>query len=102
MANGAQEGATRARDRSIPNAVGSVPQRPKRAHQVELLGELDSAAFQDQQWLVIRDSRFIQISELLYRILDCSDGVHTLDAIAADVGPAIDRVVSRENVEQLI
>lgn len=79
-----------------------VPERPRLGAAVELLGELDGDAFQQRQWLVMRDGRFVQVSDLLYRILECSNGATTLADIASDVSSAIGRGVSRDDIEYLL
>jgi putative peptide zinc metalloprotease protein len=104
-ASGPSTGATRlAEPVETDTTVGrvDVPGRPRLGAAVELVGELDGDAFQHQQWLVMRETRFVQVSELLYRILQCSDGANTLDDIASSVGSAIGRGVSRDDVEHLL
>lgn len=78
------------------------PQHPTLAAGVQLLGLLPNTGFKDRQWLIQRGDRFIQITEVLYRILEQTDGTHDLDEIATAVSLAIDRVVTPEQVMQLI
>jgi putative peptide zinc metalloprotease protein len=82
--------------------VDTLPERPALAPQVVLSGELKDAGFAHQQWLVQRGGRFVQVTELLYRILERADGQRTLDEIAAGVSQAIGRGVSADQVGHLI
>jgi putative peptide zinc metalloprotease protein len=63
---------------------------------------MKDGAFTDTQWLVQRDGRFIQLTELLYRIAEHIDGQRTLDEIAARVTEATGRGVSANNVRYLV
>lgn len=83
-------------------ALQQVPERPLRAPGVELSGMMGEGGFKDQQWLVERDGRFLQLTELLYRILEQVDGDKDLDAIAAAVSASAGRGVSADNVRQLL
>jgi putative peptide zinc metalloprotease protein len=76
--------------------------RPALAPGVQLVGELPDTAFVDRQWLVQRDGQFIQVTELLYRILEHANGERTLDEIADGVTQATEWLVSGEQVRQLI
>jgi len=76
--------------------------RPRLAPGVELSGAMPDTAFTEQQWIVQRNGRFIQISTLLYRILEQSDGSHTLGQIARAVSEATLRRVSADNVRYLL
>src|SRR5215217_5948394 len=53
-----------------PSAMPRIPERPVLAPNVELVGELRGTGFEDRQWLVQRDGRFIQLTELFYRIAE--------------------------------
>jgi putative peptide zinc metalloprotease protein len=94
------DGTTAESTARLPDAI--VPERPTLAPGVKLIGQLDGSAFRDRQWLVMRDGRFVQVTEILYRVLERADGTGDLDDIAAHVGSAVERVVSRENVEHLV
>jgi putative peptide zinc metalloprotease protein len=76
--------------------------RPRRAPGVELLGELRDGAFESTQWLIQRDGRFVQVPELLYRLLEQADGRRDLEAIAAAMTQSTSWTVSPENVRELI
>jgi hypothetical protein len=84
-----------------PDAVAS-PRRPTLAPDVQLLGVLPGTGFKEQQWLVQRGDRFIQITEVLYRILEQANGDQDVERIAAAVSLAIDRMVSPEQIAQLV
>lgn len=86
---------------TIGQAGERVPEHLERAEDVQLMGEFDGPGFSDRQWLITKDGRFVQMTELLYRVLEQADGRHDLDEMASRVGRAIDRVVSREQVEHL-
>ena len=76
--------------------------RPARPDHVRLVGELADSGFRDRQWLVERDGRFIQLTELLYRIVEHADGERDLDELAAVVSQQTGRTVSGGNVATLI
>jgi putative peptide zinc metalloprotease protein len=77
-------------------------QLPRLAPQVELLGELQASGFKDRQWLIRRGDRFVQVTELLYRVAERATGQHTLDDIAAAVTESTEWIVGPEHVRQLI
>jgi putative peptide zinc metalloprotease protein len=79
-----------------------LPEHPRLADDVQLIGEFDGPGFRDRQWLLTREGRFVQVTEVLYRVLEQADGTLNLDDLASKVGHTIDRGVSRENVEHLI
>ncbi len=80
----------------------SVAEKPALAPNVELSGEMQEGGFENAQWLVQRDGRFIQITELLYRLLEQIDGQRDLEAIAAGVSEATGKNVSANNVRTLL
>src|SRR5438270_20789 len=79
-----------------------VPQRPALAPHVTLVGEMPETGFKDRQWLLQRDSQFIQLTELLYRVAEQTNGERTLEEIAIGITEATDWLVSAENVRQLL
>src|ERR687886_1744748 len=85
-----------------PGAIVEVPERPALAPDVQLLGEMQGSGFQDRQWLVLRGSRFIQLTELLYRVAEQVNGERTLEEIAARVTEATNWIVSADQVRRLI
>ena len=88
-------------ERSAQRTV-EVPERPMRASGVELGGELQATGFREQQWLIERNGRFLQTSELLYRLLENADGQRTLEDIAGAVSAATEWAVSVEDVRKLL
>ena len=82
--------------------LAQVPERPLLAPDVQLVGELPDTAFVDRQWLILRDSQFVQLTELLYRIVEQMDGANTLDEIAEGVSESTKWLVTGDQVKQLI
>jgi putative peptide zinc metalloprotease protein len=58
---------------------------PQRADGVELVGNLPGSGFEAQQFLVQRDGQFVQITELLFRLLEEVDGTRGVEELAARV-----------------
>src|ERR687888_307265 len=85
-----------------PGAVLEVPERPALAPDVQLLGEMQDSGFRERQWLVLRGSQFIQLTELLYRVAEQIDGERTLEEIGARVTEATNWIVSADHVRRLI
>lgn len=86
-----------------PHAVAAEADwRPELEPGVELIGELQGSGFQDRQWLINRGDRFIQVTDLLYRIAEQADGGHTLDEIAGAITQATGWLVTADQVRQLI
>lgn len=79
-----------------------MPERPRLAADVELVGELPDTAFVDRQWLVQRDGQFVQLTELLYRIVEQVDGAKTVDEIAHGVTESTEWLVTGDQVKTLI
>jgi hypothetical protein len=77
-------------------------ERPVLAPNVQLMGELKESGFQQQQWLIQREGQFIQVSELLYRVVEQINGEHTLREIAARVTETTDWIVKGTHVRQII
>lgn len=75
---------------------------PARSPNVELIGEIRESGFEEPQYLIQRGDRFIQLTELLYRIVEQADGERTLDEIAVKVTEITDWQVSADNVRQLV
>jgi hypothetical protein len=82
--------------------MADVAEVPTLAPGVRLSEEMEESAFVDPQWLAQRDGKFVQLTELLYRVLAEIDGKRNLEQIAEAVGDAIDRDVTADNVRQLI
>ena len=79
-----------------------VLERPRLAPNVEPVGELMGSGFRDRQFLVLRNGRFLQVTELLYRVAEQVDGRRTLAEIAARVSERMDRWVSADQVRHVL
>ncbi len=79
-----------------------MPEYPALASGVELIGEMTETGFEQRQWLVRRADRFIQLSEVLYRVAEQADGGSTHEEMAEGVTRSTDWLVSAENVRQLL
>lgn len=82
--------------------VLSVPDFPALAPNVELLGEMQETGFKNPQCLVRRGDRFVQLTELLYRVAEQADGKRTHEEMAEGVTRSTDWLVNSENVRQLL
>jgi putative peptide zinc metalloprotease protein len=82
--------------------VTALPERPALAADVRLLGPMQGMGFQQTQWLIARGGRFLQVTELLYRVAEQIDGERALDEIAAGVTANTEWLVTAEQVRQLI
>ena len=89
-------------DHAAAPARLEIPERPALADGVELVGELSGTGFVDSQWLVKRGDRFLQLTELLYRVAERVNGERTLDEIAAEMTESGDRLVTADNVRQVV
>jgi putative peptide zinc metalloprotease protein len=85
---------------------GGTPQAldraPSLAPTVELVGALEDSGFRDRQWLIREGDRFLEVSELLYRIAEQLDGRRALEEIAKAVTDRVPWRVTAEQVGQLI
>ena len=63
----------------------ATPDRPALAPNVELSGAMQESGFEKEQWLVQRDGRFIQLTELLYRVAEQANGERSLEEMAQGV-----------------
>ena len=78
------------------------PDVPVRASGLELIGEIPGSGYRQPPALVRRaDGQTIQLTRLLYLVLEAVDGERTFEEIAAGVGPALGRQVSGDNVRTL-
>ena len=84
------------------HAPSMSDERPALAAGVQLVGELKDSGFAEQQWLVQRDQRFVQVTELLYRVLEQCDGERTVDEIADRLTESTRWAVNREHVRQML
>src|SRR5262249_27540459 len=63
---------------------------------------MPDTGFQDRQWLVRRDGRLLQVTELLYRVAEQADGKRTLEEIAQAVTEATEGLLDADAVRRLI
>jgi putative peptide zinc metalloprotease protein len=83
-----------------PASATSVPRPPPG---LELLGEFKGSGFKEPQYLVRRaDGQVIQLSRLLYAIVQSADGRRDLDAIAGAASRDTGRGVRAEHVRFLV
>ena len=76
---------------------------PRRAAGVELIGEMEQSGFREPPCLVRRgDGQTIQLTELLYRVLEEIDGRRDVAAIAGAVSERIGRTATPENIAFLV
>jgi putative peptide zinc metalloprotease protein len=75
---------------------------PRLASGVSLVGEQAGTGFSESQWLAERDGRYVQLSELLYRVLECVDGQRSLDSIAAGTTDSTPWTVTAAQVRELL
>src|ERR1700704_6210705 len=87
---------------AVPSASFDVPERPTLSAHVQLVGELRGTGFRERQWLIQRNGRFLQVTELLYRVADHADGRRTVDEISAGVSESTDRLVSPDQVREML
>src|SRR5688572_13311608 len=84
-------------------AAGPSADVPARADGVSLIGELDHSGYETSPYLARRgDGQTIQLTELLYVVLEAIDGQRDLAAIADVVSERIGRRATPENVAFLV
>lgn len=75
----------------------------KRAEGVELLGEYEGSGFKDPRYLARRsDGSLIQLTQLLYAVLEGIDGQRNLEEVAARATENFSKTVSADNVSTLV
>src|SRR6185436_19997516 len=79
-----------------------VPEQPALGDNVELLGEMKESAFLDPQWLISRDGRYVQVTELLYRVAEQIDGTRDWQQIADAASANYERAITPDEVRDLI
>ena len=75
---------------------------PRLSPDVRLVGEQLDTGFRERQWLVERDGRFLQVSELLYRILERADGRHGIEEIARGATESTPWTVTPAHVREIV
>ncbi|BCW68196.1 hypothetical protein NicSoilB4_29590 [Arthrobacter sp. NicSoilB4] len=83
-------------------AAGTV-EAPVRADGVQLLGETKGSGYREAPSLVRRaDGQTLQLTRLLYLVLEAIDGTRGLEEIASRASTGSGRLVSAENIRTLI
>ena len=98
---------SRARGRlgALRTRLGHPPEvvlRPKLAPGVHLRGRMTESAFADQPWLVERNGRFLQVTQMLYHIAELADGAHSVHDMARALSTTLGIAVSPEYVRRLV
>ncbi|MBV9283935.1 MAG: hypothetical protein JO176_04945, partial [Acidimicrobiia bacterium] len=77
--------------------------RPRLTDGTELIGEFEGSGYKEPPSLARRgDGQVVQLTPLLYSVAEKSDGNHTLEQIAVEVGREIGRTVTADNVRTLV
>jgi putative peptide zinc metalloprotease protein len=89
-----------------PRGVDGSPSSdsaPKLAEGVELIGQYEDSGFKDPPYMARRsDGQVVQLPELLYAVVEESNGQSGYAEIADRVGDRIGREVSEDNVRYLV
>src|SRR5688500_3993708 len=85
---------------ATPDPIQDVPAR---AAGVQLLGELDGSGYREPPCLARRaDGQTIQLTGLLYRVLEAIDGQRNLAAIAGTVTEHVGKQASPDDIRFLV
>ncbi len=76
--------------------------RPDLGPGTTLLGEVLGSGFQESMWLVQIDGRFVQLTELLYRVAEQCDGTRSLDEVAANVAATTEWQMNADDAAYLL
>jgi putative peptide zinc metalloprotease protein len=86
---------------SVPTRAGV--RAPARAPGIELLGELSGSGYHEAPGLVRRgDGQTVQVTPLLYALLDSLDGQRGLPQLAEELGRRVGKTVAPEDVQYLL
>ena len=85
-----------------PVAAGIDHAPPRLAPGIRLHGEMPGVGFTTKQWLLERNQQFLQVSELLYRVLEQIDGTRRVAEIARAVTITSEWTLEPEHVQHLI
>ena len=84
-------------------AAGSgPPPRPSLAAGVVLAGPMPGTGYRAAQWLIQRGDRYLQVSEILYRVAGLCDGSRTDEEIAVLVSAETRRNVTAGDVRAVV
>jgi hypothetical protein len=76
--------------------------RPKLATNVRLVGEFQGSGFAEPQWLIEREGKYVQVTDLLYRLAEQLDGLRTRDEVAERLTAATEWSITSDDVRRLI
>ena len=79
-----------------------LAEKPALGRHVHLSGKMEGLGFRESQWLLESRGKFIQVTELLYRIAEQADGNHTLEQIARIVSDSTEWSLEAQDVNYLI
>jgi putative peptide zinc metalloprotease protein len=97
------EGGGGARLSGREKPASAAPRRPARAEGIELLGPMQGSGYKRAPCLVRRaDGQTIQLTSLLYEVLDAIDGQRGHSEIASLVSRRVSRLATADDIEYLI
>lgn len=92
-------------ERAVDDHTVDAPglELPARAYGVQLLGQSEGSGYREAPSLVRRaDGQTLQLTRLLYLVLEAADGTRGVEQIAQDATAGSGRLVSGDNVRALI
>ena len=95
--------AALAQDTPAQTSTTAGAHLPARADGVQLLGTAEGSGYREPPALVRRaDGQTLQLTRLLYLVLEAADGTQDLEGIARHVSQGSGRLVSADNVRTLV
>jgi putative peptide zinc metalloprotease protein len=76
--------------------------RPALGREVALLGEMQGSGFASSMWLVQLEGRFVQLTELLYRVAEQCDGNRTLAQVAERISATTEWTMNASDAQFLV
>ena len=87
----------------VAKAAAPAAGKPARAAGVQLLGEMEESGFKEPPSLVQRgDGQTVQLTDLLYRVLESIDGRRDMGEVAAEVSRRIGKQASADDIRFLV
>ena len=86
----------------VDRSTIEILETPALAPGVQLVGELPETGFTEKQWLAVRNGKFIQLGELLYRVAQLANGERTLEDIARQMTETTEWTVTAEHVRKIL
>ncbi len=85
------------------SGAGTDPRVPARADGVQLIGEMEGSGYRVPPALARRsDGQVVQLTPVLYAVLEAIDGNRTVEQVAEVVSASLDKSVTADNVLTLI